>query len=479
MLPTKTRYDFIKNTFFSSIAEFSSVFLYIFAILVARTLGPEDYGIFIFAISFGTIYALFIRFDFLNYLSREIPIDFDKGEEKFCKVLGAQVWLFVLSTSLMIPICLLLPKNAETKIIVLIISGAMVCQAFKTSLRGVLRGLDHFHLDSLIVINERVMLLGLAVISILNSWALFTIAIVFAFVRIFDFIISIIIVCRIAKPKLIAGFKEVIGTIKVAWPFATMMLLFAIYNYCDTIMISFMRNDQEVGYYNIAYQVVEGSQIFPSSITGGLLPLLTIHYLKNMWYSNRLLNFSIEIMFYMAFPLTLFCFIYADGIINFLYGSAYFPSVPALRIIIWSVPFLFLSVIARCAFYAAKQEKMFALIFGSSVVLNMALNFPMIYYFGFLGACVSTIITEISVCIILFIYLRKLSYKYSLLAKAWKPFLVNLFIFGALCFAFLYGVHFLITGIGILFIYLPILYFFKLIKVEDIKMLRATGEMYA
>ncbi|MDR4503206.1 MAG: flippase [Candidatus Scalindua sp.] len=474
MADSKHKYDFVNNTFFSSIAEFSAVFLYIFSVLVARILGPEDYGIFVFALSFGTIYALFIRFDFLSYLVREIPLDVGNGIEKFLRVIGTQVWLMLFSTSAMIVICLLLPKTTENKIIIFLVSIAMLFHAFKWSFRGVLRGFDHFRLDSLIVLNERCMLLGVAVLAFYHSWTLFAIALAFVLVRFIDFTISLSVVWRkIAAPKCNLSIKPFISTLKGAWPFAVMMLLFMIYNYCDTIMISLMRSDKEVGYYNVAYQVIEGSQLFPSSVTGGLLPLLTINYGINATeYINSLLNFSIEIMFYMAFPLAMFCSVYASGIVNLLYGGAYLPAVPALQVMIWSVIVFFLSVIARCAFYAAKAEKTYALIFGSSVMVNIVLNIPMINFWGFIGACVSTILTEVFVCIVLFIYLKKLSYQYNLLSRIWKPFLVNILLGVPLYFAYLNNIHVLFAGICFVLLYLLTIYFFKLITIGDIRKLR-------
>ena len=440
---------------------------------MARTLGPEKYGVFVFALSFGTIYALFVRFGFFSYLSRELPLcKKQKGEYKFHAVIGSQLCLMLIATLIFLPICIILPKPSADKNIILIVSVAMLFHAFKESFRGVLRGMDHFHKDSLIVVNERLLIFSVAILAYINSWCLFTIATGFLLVRMIDFIISIIITSRTVVLKIVLNAKVVKSTVRAAWPFATMMILFMIYNYCDSIMISLMRTDKDVGFYNIAYQVFEGSQLFPSSVTGSLLPLLTIHYLNNISYANHLLNFSIELMFYMSLPIALFFSIYAEDIIGFLYGTSYVPAVPALQLIIWSVPVFFLSVVVRCAFYAAKGERTYALIFGTSVVFNIVLNIPMIYYLNFIGACITTLLTELIVCVVLLINLKKLSYKYNLLRNMRNPLFVNILIFGFLYLARANNVHFLLAGFGFVLLYLMIMYFFKLITIDDIRALR-------
>ncbi|MDA3918435.1 MAG: flippase [Deltaproteobacteria bacterium] len=467
------RYDFIRNTLFSTISECSAVFLYIFAILVARTLGPEKYGVFVFALSFGTIYAVFVRFGFFSYLSRELPLcKKQKGEYKFHSVIGSQLWLMLLSTIVFLPICMLLPKSSTDKNIILIVCGAMLFHAFKEPFRGVLRGMDYFHKDSFIVVNERLLILSVAILAYINSWGLPAIAAGFLLARLIDFIISVIVTSKIAVFNVVLNTQVVKSTVQKAWPFATMMLLFMIYNYCDTIMISLMLTDKDVGFYNISYQVLEGSQIFPSSVTGSMLPLLTIHYLNNISYANHLLNFGIELMFYLSLPIVIFFNIYTEEIISFLYGSSYIPAVPVLQLIIWSVPVFFLSVVARSAFFAAKEERTYACIFGASVAFNIVLNIPMIYYFNLIGACIATLLTELVVCILLFINLKKLSYKYNLLRNMRNPLFVNIVIFGILYLARVNNIHFLLAGVGSVLLYLTIIYFCKLITIDDIRALR-------
>lgn len=472
MQDTPQNYDFFTNILFSALAEFSSLFLFIFSILVARTVGPNDYGIFVFALSFGTIYSLFIRFDFLSYLNREIPLDKEKGTIKFHAVLGTQIWLVVISTLVMLPICIFLPKPGQEKVIILVISAAMVFHSIQSTFRGVLRGVDSYFLDSLTVLIERIMLLGVAILAFLNSWLLFSICLAFLVVRFGGCIFSLFIVSKKIKPKLVIDPKQVKLTIKNTWPFATMLFLFMIYNYSDSIMISLLRSNSEVGYYNVAYQVLEGSQLFPSSITGGLLPLLTINYLHNSRKACHLIAFSMEVIFYMAFPLVIFCYLFSTDIIQFLYGNEYIPAAPALQIIICSAPLFFLSIIARCAFYAAKKEKLFAKIFAISVVFNILLNLPFIYYFGFIGACITTFATELLVCVILLKSLKRFSYEYNLLSIINKPILLNFVLFIFVYLLRSINLHVLLSGVTMVIFYVAAIYLFKLISLQDLYQIR-------
>jgi O-antigen/teichoic acid export membrane protein len=440
---------------------------------LARTVGPDDYGIFIFALSFGTLYALLIRFDFLSYLTREIPLSKEGGPKKFHSVLGTQIWLVLFSTCILLPVLYFLPKPQTEKLAIALIAGAMVFQALKSPLRGALRGFDKYHIDSLIMLNERSMLLAIAVAAFIYSWNLTTVCIAFLLVRCIDYFISLIILSRQIRPRLIVSVQQSLTTVKKAWPFATTMLLFMIYNYSDSIMIYLFRPSKELGFYNVAYQLLEGSQIFPSSITGGLLPLLTINYIQHTEYASSLLEFSIEVMFYLAFPIVVFCSLYSTELISLLYGEEYLQSVIALRIIIWSIPVFFLSTVARCAFYAAQREKLFAKIFGLSVIFNIIINIPFIYYYGFVGACISTFLTEFLVCIILFSKFSTLLYNYDLLKTIKNPLLLNIIIFIIMFILLKNELNIILSGIFMIIIYLSSIYFFKLITLEEINKIRS------
>ncbi len=467
------RFEIVKNTIFNSISEFSSVLLFCFALILARTLGPSDYGVFVFALSLGKLFALFVQFNFIGYLSREIPLNMEDREETFNSVLGSQIWLLMAVCLLMTIVLFFLPKADAEKVVIFIIAIAMFIHGIKSSLRGALRGFDKFRIDSLLVVNERIMLLLVASAAYWQSWSLFTVAIMFLTVRAVDFLISFGVTGRIYRIAIDMAIPTCRKTIAKAWPFATMLFITMIYNYCDIIMISLMKGDREVSYYYTAYQLFEGSQLFPYAIAGSLLPLLSIHYSNNPGYVTSLFNFSMELMCYISFPIVAFCSIYSMDIIVLFYGQLFSEASSALRIIIWSVPFFFLSIIARSLFYAIGQERKFVVIYGMSVLVNILLNIPMISFFSYIGACITTIVSEVIVCLVVLYYIRTNLMKSNLFVIARKPMILGL-IFALICYVFkTLNIHVLLAAVLVSAFYVGVIFSLKLISVERLKDLRS------
>lgn len=466
-------FEIIKNTVFNSIAEFSSVLLFIFAIVMARALGPVDYGVFVFSLSFGKILALFVQFNFIGYLSREIPLQMELREGKLNSVLGSQVWMLIVASLLMVIVLFALPKTDAERAVIFVVTIAMFFHAVKSSLRGALRGFDKFRIDSFLVVNERVMLLTVALVTYWQSWSLFTAVSVFLAVRFLDLLISFGVVGRIYKIAIEMGMAKCGETVAKAWPFATMLFLTMIYNYCDIIMISLMKGDREVSYYYTAYQLFEGSQLFPYALAGSLLPLLTINYSNNISYVRRLFRFSIELMCYVGFPIVIFCSIFSMEIIVLFYGNLFAGASSALKLIIWGIPFFFLSIISRSLFYAIGQERRFIVIYGISVLVNILLNIPMIFFFSYVGACITTIVSEMIGCLVVLNYIRLNIFEINLFMLVRKPLVVGS-VFAVLC-AMLksFNIHILPASVLLAAVYVGIILIFKLISIDTWKDLRS------
>ena len=81
-----------KNTSYLTIALIiQKVLSFSYFILLARGLGPENLGKYYFAISFTTIFAIFIDLGLVNYLTRETAKIKDKVPKLLANILGLKI----------------------------------------------------------------------------------------------------------------------------------------------------------------------------------------------------------------------------------------------------------------------------------------------------------------------------------------------------------------------------------------------------
>ena len=132
-----------------------------------------------------------------------------------------------------------------------------------------------------------------------------------------------------------------------------------------------------------------------------------------------------------------------------------------------------MSIIARSLFYAIGQERKFVVIYGMSVLVNILLNIPMISFFSYIGACITTIVSEVIVCLVVLYYIRTNLMKSNLFVIARKPMILGL-IFALICYVFkTLNIHVLLAAVLVSAFYVGVIFSLKLISVERLKDLRS------
>ncbi|MFA4941801.1 MAG: oligosaccharide flippase family protein, partial [Patescibacteria group bacterium] len=139
-----------KNTSYLTLALImQKIVSFTYFTLLARSLGPDDLGKYYFAISFTTIFAIFIDLGLINVLTREVA----KNEEKAKDLLGNVLFLKIplaavalLAVALMIN---LMGYPAITKNLVYISSICMILDSFSTTFFAVIRGFHNLKFESI------------------------------------------------------------------------------------------------------------------------------------------------------------------------------------------------------------------------------------------------------------------------------------------------------------------------------------------
>jgi O-antigen/teichoic acid export membrane protein len=189
----------------------------------------------------------------------------------------------------------------------------------------------------------------------------------------------------------------------------------------DTVILSLLTNNSEVGIYNAAYNLLVALLFLPSVYVMAIFPVLSRLYVN----SKKTLQFSYERSFkYMALiglPIAVGTTLLANPIILIIYKSTFYQSIIALQILIWAIPLLFVdNILGVCITSINKQRETIKITFLAMVV-NIVLNFIFIRWYGFIAASVITVLTELICFIFWFRILDKHGYKVSIPKMFFKP----------------------------------------------------------
>jgi O-antigen/teichoic acid export membrane protein len=385
---------YFKNTswlFFERIFKIGISFFII--ILLARYLGPENYGLLFYSQSFVGIFAAFATLGIDVILVREVT----KNKENSNNLLGTAFFL-KLFTSL-VAICIIFVINIfiedkEAALLTNIIAFILIFQSINT--------VDTFFQAN--VISKYTVLVNM--VAFVFSSALKLILIYFevdltyfAYALVFDAIFIalgyIYIYIKQKQSFLQWRFDKIIAIyfFKNGWPLMLVALAAFIYTRIDQVMLKHMVGNEAVGNYAAAIKVSELFYFIPLLIAQSVFPRMVEMKEKSEKEYFALLENIHKLVIWSAIPIALGLFIFSDLIVAILYGSQYTQASSVLSILAFAIIFNAIGIIITKVLYIEHYERKYLYRSILGVFVNIGLNFYLIPLYGSQGAAISTLIT--------------------------------------------------------------------------------------
>jgi O-antigen/teichoic acid export membrane protein len=178
---------------------------------------------------------------------------------------------------------------------------------------------------------------------------------------------------------------------------ANVMIL--IYAQVNKVMLGNISGNAELGVYSAALMFCMAWTFLPESIITSMRPLIIHAKAKsNSLYLRRLKQLYFIVFWICVAIATMLAL--AAPLLVLLLGDEFRGSVAVLQIAVWSVPFAMLGV-ARSVWVVCEEKYRYPkyyLLCG--VIVGVVANIIMIPLFGAIGAAISTVITEMVVCMV-------------------------------------------------------------------------------
>jgi len=229
-------HNIARNTSYLTLALIlQKIISFTYFIILTRALGLEMMGQYYAAISFTTIFAIFIDLGFANTLTREVAKHQDQAADWLGNVIALKIPLAILTLIVALGTALTFGYNNLGFQLILISSISMVLDSFTTTFFSAVRGFHNLKFESISSVIFQLIVLVLGYAALLFHFGVLAAMAVLAVASIYNFIYSILIVrYRLnLKWKLIYQKSFVKKIFDISWPFA----LFAIFNAYIYILI--------------------------------------------------------------------------------------------------------------------------------------------------------------------------------------------------------------------------------------------------
>jgi O-antigen/teichoic acid export membrane protein len=406
-----------KNTSYLTTAlVIQKIISFFYFILLARYLGPESLGKYYFAISFTTVFAIFIDLGLVNYLTRETAKIKKNSANLLANIMGLKVFTSFLSILAVIFFINIIGNYDElSRQLVYISAICMVLDSFTLSFFASARGFHNLKFESIssIIFQIIVLISGWTFLVLGMDLRLVMLSLVIA--SVFNFFYSwAILKYKIKMPISISfNFSFIRKILLWTLPFALFGIFQRLYTYLDSVFLSFFSGDYYVGIYQISFKIIFALQFLPMAFIASLYPAMSYYWTNNREQLKVSFRRSIDYLMLISVPISVGAFFLADKIV-LIFSDAYQGAVWPLKISILSLVFIFInfpigSLLNACDRQSRNTRNML-IVLVSSIVLNLIL----IPRFQAVGASVVVLFSSFLLVFLGFIECRKIiSYNFK------------------------------------------------------------------
>ena len=385
---------------------------FFWTIAIARYLGVNDYGILSFAISFTVLLGMGTDIGMSTFATREISKDRSKTHKFINNVLPFKIILSIALFIVTALILILLGYNKLTIEVALIISIETIFICMIKFIGGVFQAYENQKINSIGEMIAAILLLIFTFIVIMFDWGLIGVALSYALAYLIFLLHMIFNMNKsFGIPKFEWDFKFWKETAIKSIPFGLSIFFYTVYFSIDIVMIQMMAGDYATGLYNSAYKIVSVFAAFYVIYQYVIFPLMSKLYAEN----TDLLKLSFEQAFkyslLILLPISIGVYFYSPYIINLIYSSQYALASPAMQILIWTVVFLFINGVATSLLNSIGKEVSVTKIYLVAAIFNIVLNYLTIPVWSYIGASVTTVLSEILILVLMMYSISKTEYK--------------------------------------------------------------------
>ena len=389
----------VSNTLFILAARVVSRLVSLVVVIVlANALGDTNYGRYTTLIAYSGLVAVLGDLGFQSLYTREAA----RNRAQLGDYLGTLI-VFRIALAALAAVVFAFALGLVANLPSLIVPGCalLITTAYASLLRNTFYSVGRAEFDAIAIVAETLIQAGLILFGARRhsgvSYYVWAYAASFAFTIVYSLVV--IRIFHIGRIRLALDLKLIRRWWPLALPFAFTFFLTNVYFRAGVLILQQFRSFAEVGWYTFAYKPFEALQFVPLAIQTVVYPLLGVYFVSDASKLKLAYERFFKVLVLLGWPLTVGTFVLVHPINQvFNRSGAFGQSEPALRILAFGIVFLF----ANSAFYAMlnamNRQGLNAWATALAAVINIALNFALIPFYGYLAASAMTVITEAALC---------------------------------------------------------------------------------
>jgi O-antigen/teichoic acid export membrane protein len=393
-MPTAKR--IVKNTaYLSSAFVGQKILSFIYFTLIARLVGVVDTGGYVFALSFTTIFSVFVDFGLAPLIQREIARHPDKTEKIIGKTLAIKSIYAIGAIVIAIVVGQFMGLEGSIKNMIYIALALMVFDSFNLTLWSAFRGHHKLQFEAFAVVASQIITLVIGLSGLLMGANIEILILALLMGSIFTSILATFFLARKLHIFPIPRYDEAFDKkmISESIPFGFAGAFTRVFSAIDSVLLKVMVGPAAVGFYAVPNKIVFALQFIPSAFAASIYPAMSHLYKSDKKKMILVFEQSLLFLILLSVPLAIGIFVLTPFVITELYTQEFAASIPAMYILVWGVIFGFIEFPLGSLLSAIGQQKKNTITRGVVMTLNVVLNIILIPLYSFNGAAIAAVIS--------------------------------------------------------------------------------------
>jgi O-antigen/teichoic acid export membrane protein len=363
--------------------------------IVARYLGPDNYGKLSYAQSFIAVFAVFASLGIDTVVYRDLVAHPEKEREILGTAIYAKLFFGVLALAAAVATALFLDGDSILTALIAIVSLTFIFQPLGTinNLIGAKVASRYYGYATILV---SFVIAGMKLLLVyLGQGILWFAALVALEAIIYGIYYVAVYILRFegAPSHWMFSRRTFVRLFLDSWPLFLAGVSGYFYGRIDQVMLQHYLGSASVGVYDAAVRLTEMWAFFPSVIIISLFPAITAAFANDRPLYYRRLRALTLLTLGTTFVISVPIFLLAPFIVHIVFGSAFAATSGVLRIYLWSgIGSALVWLVQSCLVIENRSMQFFVITF-SGALANVALNIILIPMAGMAGSAAATLLS--------------------------------------------------------------------------------------
>jgi len=367
--------------------------------VVARKVGPENYGAYAFALTVARYVALPAGLGVALLAMRDIARAPDQLRRIVGEVLAIQIVVLLLCLGVLFLALPIVSIDDKTQTLIPIVALTVV--GVTLNLEWLLQAKHRFGTMALSRLGPQIVFVVLVLVLISPG---FPGTVTFAWLTLVSaglagLLIATVAVRSFGRPLLTLRPATLWRRYRRGLTIGVSLLMVEVFYSIDFLILGILEGTDEVGQYYAAYRIPLALITLAGLWVTVFFTQAATLYVENREALRHQVQRSLQLAVAVAVPLGVILSLASGELMPVLFGDAFEAASAPFALLIWSTALVLVNVNLAPILIAAGEDRRYAIGVSIAAAINVALNFALIPAFGTSGAAVATIAAELAILV--------------------------------------------------------------------------------